>query len=153
MEWLGYSLLVLLFVAIFGFMRVLSARDAKQKSQGFSSAEVRRLQAQGQRASAVVLSSFTSFSNTVGMHYREIVVEVRPQGGPAFRAPVRFLCREHEAGQPSQGDTVPVLFDPRQPQRVFVDRGPLRREQELGGAEWQAQKERRHRELLNEPPK
>lgn len=110
--------------------------------------QVWRLRREATAATAVVLSSIKLNKRDGDAAPRiEVILEIRAFNAAAYRVVVRYADPEFEHGL-CVGATVPVLFDLRDPQRVFVDFRALERAKEAANAEARARVEQRHRNLL-----
>jgi hypothetical protein len=88
----------------------------------------RRLRQSGQTATATIVEARrTHYTETIGSEaivgntriLWKLALQVEPDGEPAFAANVEALLPQ--LSEPSEGDRVPVRFDPDDPTKVILD--------------------------------
>jgi hypothetical protein len=120
---------------------------ARRRACGFWPWEVGRLQREGTRAIAIVLSRKYIPAGETGAANYELIVEVRPQGGAPFRVPLVYTGDKLEDSN-REGHELPVIFRPSDPSRLLIDFEAVARAKAAAAGEERARDEQRKRDLL-----
>lgn len=124
----------------------------KKRTAGLFFWERLGLYDRGAQATAMVLQRMevsSSVSGTIVFHLDDIVLEVRGEGAPPFRASVRYELPSSKHSDVREGETVPVRFDPKRPSRLIIDWRTMAASRLIASESQHAAEERRRAELLD----